>query len=506
MNLLNLHKLFNLTIIDPKYKRQFRIQYNKESVPYLKFITALVLIFLVPFYWLDYVSCPYNKQIIWILRTSFMTIPAILVFILADKKFYLKHYQLYTSIFVILGIISVETMLLVSNGKELCYHTYFLGILVYASLSLPSRLRLKSAVLVYLITLSIFIIVLIFKQNLVNNPALFFNRILLFFSLLTSLAIGHLFIENSNINNFLNQIKVIESNHELHQQNLIIEKHKADLTHKNLLLNEQKKAAETLFKKTKQSITYAQKIQFALLPKKSFLKEYFQDSFVYFSPKEIVSGDFYFWKKINNKIFFALADSTGHGVPGAFMSVLITELLHEALNKNSEPSKILEYLRQNVIFSLKQNKEQILSDGCDISLFVYSPDTHKLEFSGANMSAYLISRFKHELPIVSEKNDYKIYKFTASRQPISYYHTMKDFKNYTTTIHKNDKLLLFTDGITDQFNEKYRKLTFKRFINFVANYCELAPSEFGKKFSEFFNSWKLNTAQTDDASLILLQL
>lgn len=498
-------KLFKLTKLPEKFKDRFNAEHSQLSVPYLQLVAFLVLIFLIPYFWLDYVSAPNHYVIIWIIRILGLTIPSLLVLFLAKKDFYVKNYQTFTTIYVLIGSLSIEAMILFCDEQELCFFTYFLGILVLNSVTIPARLRLKNAFIVYSISFLGFILILLLKQQMYQQPALLFNRILLGLSLVTSLFIGHFFIEDSNIRKFINQIKLQEAYEELSIQNSIIVNQKSELEAQNEILNQQKQLLENYNKKISDSIRYAQKIQLALLPDQQELKQIFSDTFLFFKPKETVSGDFYYWKKIQNRFIISLADSTGHGVPGAFMSILLLGSLREILTKTHSPAKILHYLRLYTIKALKQDKSRTVNDGCDISLISINLDDQTFNFAGANMDALFISTSKHDLPIIDSNENVNIYKLKASRQPISFYYKMQDFDQITVKYTKNDKIIFYSDGVIDQFDQDFRKLTRKRFYNMIIKYANMNAQAMGQKILEDFNFWRHKDYQTDDISLIILQ-
>ena len=503
--LTNIFKLFKISRLPEKFKEKFSLEHSRASIPYLRFTAFLMLIFLVPYYWLDYVSSPNHYAIIWIIRTLGLTIPAVLVLLFSKKQFYVQNYQTFTTLFVLTGSLSIEAMLLFCDKQEVCFYTYFLGILVLNSVSIPTRLRLKNAFIVYTISFLGFILILLLKQQMYQQPALLFNRLLLGISLIASLFFGHFFIEDSNIRKFINQLKLQEANEELSIQNSIIINQKSELEAQNEILNQQKQLLESYNKKISDSIRYAQKIQFALLPDTQEIKQVFSDSFLFFKPKETVSGDFYFWKKQQNRFILALADSTGHGVPGAFMSILLLGFLREIINKTDSPSQILAHLRNYTINALKQGKSRTINDGCDISMITLDLNEKIFKFSAANMDGLYISKEIHDLPIIGSKGELNIYKLQATRQPISFYYKMEDFNEITIKYSPQDKIILFSDGIVDQFDSAFRKLTRKRFYDFVIQHANNNAQTMGQKILQSFDQWRHKDYQTDDISMLILE-
>jgi sigma-B regulation protein RsbU (phosphoserine phosphatase) len=243
------------------------------------------------------------------------------------------------------------------------------------------------------------------------------------------------------------------------------------------------------------SINYAQRIQSGLLPSKEFIHELYPGSFLYFSPKDIVSGDFYWFYKKDNVTWIACGDCTGHGVPGALMSVLGINLLNEIVesNKAQEPAKILENLRAGIIKSLnKENKEEY-KDGMDISLLKIEKGKNALIYAGANNPVYKISGNVLE-------------EYKATKQPVGLSHEMKPFNQLEINYSQGDHIILFTDGFADQFggksNKKYMYKHFKEFL--VKIVSENADGE--KRLHAEFTNWRSNVEQIDDVCVIGVKL
>jgi ligand-binding sensor domain-containing protein/serine phosphatase RsbU (regulator of sigma subunit) len=210
------------------------------------------------------------------------------------------------------------------------------------------------------------------------------------------------------------------------------------------------------------SIHYAETIQRAVLPGEEILKEYFDDYFILFRPKDIVSGDFYWMSMKNGIVVFTAADCTGHGVPGAFMSMLGVSFLNKIVNESGvvEPSEILGLLRENIIAALKQEGTFAgIKDGMDIALCSVDIDRKKLWFSGAN-NPLLIIRAK--------EGDYEFIERKGDKMPVGFHSKMESFKNHEIDIRKGDTIYLFSDGFIDQFGgpsgRKYMKTRFKQLL------------------------------------------
>ena len=244
----------------------------------------------------------------------------------------------------------------------------------------------------------------------------------------------------------------------------IIQERTQEIHDKNIKLESQKKDILD-------SINYAQRIQNAVLPDSDVIETWLGDHFIIFRPKDIVSGDFY-WATVNKKyIVFCVGDCTGHGVPGAFMSMLCISLLNEIILKDRviHSETILNKVRKMVIEALKQKGligEQ--KDGMDISICVYNKETSVLEYSGANSPLYIIrKKDKDSVPAwkLIENEDHILYEIKGDRMPIAVYDNMDSFKRNTIQVLKEDRLYLLSDGIYDQFGgphgRKYMSNAFK---------------------------------------------
>jgi serine phosphatase RsbU (regulator of sigma subunit) len=242
------------------------------------------------------------------------------------------------------------------------------------------------------------------------------------------------------------------------------------------------------------SINYASRIQSALLPQKETLKRTFIDHFILFLPRDVVSGDFYWASQVNNKIVFCAADCTGHGVPGAFMSMLGITFLDEIIHKQKvlKADEILNKLRQNIIGALKQTgKKEEQKEGIDIALCIFHPDMNQLEFAGAYLPLYIIRKGQLE-------------EYPADKIPISYVEEIQQsFRSNFIKIQKGDVLYLFSDGYADQFGgphgKKYKYVALKKYLTDIHTH----PMEKQKKLlEENFQFWKGSREQIDDVILM----
>ncbi len=206
------------------------------------------------------------------------------------------------------------------------------------------------------------------------------------------------------------------------------------------------------------SIQYAKNLQSALLPNQISIKRLLSDFFIFYLPKDIVSGDFYWAKKINQKNIIAAADCTGHGVPGAFMSVLGISLLNEIVRRKEikKASQALELLRYELKNTLNKTDEgYLLNNGMDIALCIIDTENKILQYSGANTPLYYI-------------RDDKLTEIKATRNPIGITPIEIPFQNHEIEYHEDDIFYLFSDGFIDQFGgdkgKKYRSRRFKHLL------------------------------------------
>ncbi|MGC9374648.1 MAG: tetratricopeptide repeat protein [Bacteroidales bacterium] len=238
------------------------------------------------------------------------------------------------------------------------------------------------------------------------------------------------------------------------------------------------------------SIEYASKIQTAILPPDEFITQLIPEHFIFYKPRDIVSGDFYWVTEKNNKIVIAVVDCTGHGVPGAFMSMLGVAILNEIVNTDEEQkaNTILNHLRERIKKSLHQTgKENETKDGMDISLCVLDKTNNILQFAGAYNSLFIIS-------------DNQSTTIKGDRMPIGIYRNEKEsFTNHEINIHQGDMLYMFTDGYVDQFGGKNkRKFRIAPFRDLLFTIHDKSIDEQKKTLETKFNTWKGSLEQIDD--------
>jgi serine phosphatase RsbU (regulator of sigma subunit)/CheY-like chemotaxis protein len=247
------------------------------------------------------------------------------------------------------------------------------------------------------------------------------------------------------------------------------------------------------------SIKYAQRIQKVILPDIEILTSVFPESFIVYKPKNIVSGDFYWFAEHDDKFIVAVADCTGHGVPGAFMSIIGSTLLNDIVNRKgiTVPAEILSLLNDAVRSTLKQEKENAESkDGMDIGICCINKTYNYFEFAGANRSLFY---FK----------DNVLETIKADKQGIGGFYSNKElkFKNYRISFEKNDSIYLFTDGYADQFGgKKEKKMMTRNFTRLVTRIQGFTIDEQREMLTGWLKEWKGNLEQTDDILVIGIRL
>jgi len=241
------------------------------------------------------------------------------------------------------------------------------------------------------------------------------------------------------------------------------------------------------------SIRYAQYIQRTIIGMNASISTVFKEYLIFYRPRDIVSGDFYWIYRLKKEVIIAVMDCTGHGVPGALMSMIGITLMNEIVKHDNiiQPAQILSCLREKVIESLGQKrKEAEAQDGMDGTIITIDLNRNRMQFSGANSTMYLI------------RNNETIH-LQGDRMPISYYSIMEDFTNKDVDLQKGDMLYLFTDGYSDQFGgAHYKKFQKIRFKELLMNVHKETASVQKKILSQNFDEWKGEHEQIDDVTVL----
>ncbi|WNB17051.1 tetratricopeptide repeat protein [Marivirga arenosa] len=281
-------------------------------------------------------------------------------------------------------------------------------------------------------------------------------------------------------------------NDEINQQRSEIKENRDEIAAQRDSILEQKQALEEVNAETLKSIWYAQHIQKAILPDINKIRSVFHEFFMLYLPKSIVSGDFYWFTERNNKIYFALADCTGHGIPGAFMTVMANDLLTSIVNQQGveDCAEILYKLDQTVLNSL-QYKENSSNDGLDIALLCFDLKNRNLSFSGASM----------DLLIYQDKgwHTFKGERFSIGglKEP-----NQKQAVSLNIDLKEDTHIYIYTDGFVDQFGGEFDKKFMRMRLRSLLDEIKLLSFEKQKeKLEHAILEWKGNSEQTDDISI-----
>lgn len=254
------------------------------------------------------------------------------------------------------------------------------------------------------------------------------------------------------------------------------------------LIEEQKVIVDKQNAEMLASINYAKLLQDAILPDPSELSTLFNDSFLIYLPKDVVAGDFYWYTQKKGQMYVAVADCTGHGVPGAMVSVVCANALNQAIETESRPGKILDHTRINVIKQFTGS--QSMQDGMDIALCQFELNSMTLAFAGANNPCWILR--KGEFIFLN-----------GNKQPVGRYEYAIDFDTQTFSLESGDWVYLFTDGFVDQFggsaNKKLKSSGLKQLILSLNGVEGVRQKEL---IELFFNDWKGEEEQTDDLCMI----
>lgn len=300
--------------------------------------------------------------------------------------------------------------------------------------------------------------------------------------------------------------------------NAIISQQKLEVENQRDLANEQRALVEEKNKEITDSIKYSKRLQEAILPQEELVKELLPNSFILYKPKDIVAGDFYWMSAVgekSDKVLFAAADCTGHGVPGAMVSVVCANALNRATREFglTAPGEILDKTTELVINSfnaksLKGSHGKDIRDGMDIALCLMDYSTNKLHYAGANNALYHVCKNADEdQRFRDQKGEYALLEYKADRQPIGKYFDHKPFTTHQVQLEKGDSIYVFTDGYADQFGgPRTKKYKYANFKHFLLNNHTKGLVEQKQLLDEEFISWKGDIEQIDDVCVIGLRV
>jgi serine phosphatase RsbU (regulator of sigma subunit) len=267
------------------------------------------------------------------------------------------------------------------------------------------------------------------------------------------------------------------------------------VSERTIELSEQKKIVEERNKDILDSITYARRLQQAILPSDEMWKSGLAESFIFYHPKDIVAGDFYWMEKRENIVFVAAADCTGHGVPGAMVSVVCSNALNRAFIEFGidDPGILLDKVRELVLDTFAKSMDQV-KDGMDISLARIDLSSREIKWAGANNPLWYVSE-----GMVNE--------IKANKQPIGVTDNPSPFTTHTIQLNSGDLIYLFTDGFADQFGgPKGKKFKYKPLQELVLSMAALRMEEQRKLLERTLSEWRGNLEQIDDVCIIGIRM
>jgi serine phosphatase RsbU (regulator of sigma subunit) len=285
--------------------------------------------------------------------------------------------------------------------------------------------------------------------------------------------------------------KVQERTREISEQKEEIESQRDEIEAQRDLVFAQKKEITD-------SIGYAQRIQAAILPQPAYLKNILPEYFVWYKPRDIVSGDFYWIKELGSSIVVVAADCTGHGVPGAFMSMLGITLLNELFvdGDTSHPGEILGQLRTKVKAMLVQEggiRDQ--KDGMDMAIAVIDKEKKELQFAGAYNPLYLI------------RNGDQLSELKGDKQPIGIHWEENEFNNQIVELREKDTVYVFSDGFVDQYGgEQGKKFKTQKFKELLLSVQSESMEKQKQLIEEAFETWRGNREQIDDVCVVGIRI
>jgi len=282
--------------------------------------------------------------------------------------------------------------------------------------------------------------------------------------------------------------------------------------------------AENAHERIKESINYASRIQQALIPTTQAFEESFSEHFVFWRPRDIVSGDYYWVRNIHQRTAVVVADCTGHGIPGAFMSMLGISFLNQIVSSGEiTPGDILDDMRKKVKQSLRQDLDTMSNkDGMDIAFFTIDKQSNKLQFAGAHNPLYILRKCEKDEEELQELKENKKIRLTksenenspfvlielkANAQPVGIYPKEKPFYTHQVQLKKGDCLYAFSDGFYDQIGgANGRKFMVKKFRQLFLQLAEKPMSSQKKELDEVIDRWQKSNEQIDDMLILGIRI
>lgn len=412
-------------------------------------------------------------------------IPTLIMLFICLISFYLAKVKKHQLSLLLLVLVQISYVITLNSTTQLS-RVEHLGVILHLFL-IPATLagivllkKLKHSVLLAFIIILIYLSIEAIKEvNNLDKIAIstpfyilyIFDVVIIFFS----------------IYYYISQFKSIDDGYTI------------DIINQQKEINNQHIKLSKAYNDIKESIDYAQKIQSALLPTSKLIKKHIKDHFLLYLPKDTVAGDFYWIESKQDFKYIAIADCTGHGVPGALVSIVCINALNRALFEHnlSTTNQILNKTRQIIIEEFNQSNT-LINDGMDISLLKVPIKTkstnYTIEFSGANNPLYLI------------RNNILL-EFQGCKQPIGKHIKIEPFKAQQIEVNNEDKVFLFTDGFADQFGgikgKKFKKKPFKDLLLEISN---LPPNQQLIKLKNTLKNWKEDIEQVDDITILGFKL
>ena len=314
------------------------------------------------------------------------------------------------------------------------------------------------------------------------------------------------------------KFQIEEKNEELNQQNEEISAQRDEIEAQRDTVTIQKNQIEKIHYELTDSIRYAKRIQDAVLPLREISRSILGEHFILFKPRNVVSGDFYWFAEKKDWLIITVADCTGHGVPGGFMSMLGVSFLNEIISRPEvdSPAVVLNEMRDKVISSLQQQGvlgEQ--KDGMDMAVVAINKKTLQLEFAGANNPLYIVksqrSKVKSEMNELDKLSDFHLEEIKGDKMPIAIHLKMHPFTNKEYQLESGDSIYLFSDGYADQFGgPKGRKFMSAKFKELLVSNASLPMNEqavvFEKQIENWKNGFSIKYDQTDDITLLGIRI
>lgn len=290
---------------------------------------------------------------------------------------------------------------------------------------------------------------------------------------------------------------LLKMRHELAERERILEHKVTERTEEVVRQKEeverQSRKVVELYKNVTDSIRYAKRLQESILPPEKRIKELLPESFVFYRPKDIVSGDFYWFDKVGEKVVFAAVDCTGHGVPGAFMSLVGHNGLNQAVRDRGavRPAQVLQELNRIAFEALHKDRDQFVRDGMDMAFCALDPESLELDYAGANCPLYLV-------------RNGEVLQYTPDKMPIGGFELEgRTFTDHRIQLQKGDAVYIFSDGYADQFGgARGKKFLYRRFRELL---LEIHGSPMDRQkimLLEALNQWKGAHEQVDDILVI----